>query len=91
MATFVQTKSNLEATVDACRPWIASKEYLVPMIEQSIRTTSRFPLKGIEHLFVKSKEDLCKYCGYNKSNINHVTLTIFEERQERLRKRDTLS
>ena len=84
MATFVQTKSNLKATVDACRPWIASKEYLVPMIEQSIRTTNRFPLKGIEHLFVKSKGGFCKYCGYSKSNINHVTLTILEARSRKV-------
>ena len=84
MAAFVQTKPDLGDMVDACRPWIASKEYLVPMIEQSIRKTSRFPLKGIEHLFVKSKGDFCKYCGYSKSNLNHVTLTIIESRSRKV-------
>jgi hypothetical protein len=51
---------------------VQTKDSLKAMLEQSARTNNKFPLKGIEHLFIKKKgESYCKYCGYNKDNLFH--------------------
>ena len=52
---------------------VPTKSSLKAMLEQSARTQKRFPLRGIEHLFIRKKgETYCKYCGYNEGNLNHV-------------------
>jgi len=75
MAT--QSSSTLDALVDLLRPFVLSEKYLKPMIKQSTKQSTSYPLKGLEHIFVASEKaqycKYCKYCGYYKSNINHIT------------------
>ena len=52
---------------------VQTKHSLKAMLEQSIRTQNKFPLRGMEHLFIRKKDETyCKYCGYKESNLNHV-------------------
>ena len=52
---------------------VQTKKSIKVMLEQSVRTQKRFPLRGMEHLFIQKKGDTyCKYCGFNGSNLNHV-------------------
>jgi len=52
---------------------VQTKCTLKVMLEQSVRTQKQFPLRGMEHLFIKKRGgSYCKHCGFNKSNLNHV-------------------
>ena len=45
---------------------------LKPMLDQAMRTNRKFPMLGIEHVFVKKKgKTYCRYCGYPSTNLNH--------------------
>jgi len=53
-------------------PIIKTQENALQMIKQSMETKTPFPLKGIEHTYVKHEIfDICKYCSYGKNNLMH--------------------
>ena len=63
----------METIIKHFRPIVSTQKYLKQMLEQS--KNNPFPLKGIEHCFVKDDiKQYCKYCGYNEHNINHITM-----------------
>ena len=56
---------------------VYTKENLKQVLEQASKTNRKFPLKGIEHVFIKKHgETYCRYCGYNVGNLMHVTKKI---------------
>jgi hypothetical protein len=53
---------------------VRSDDCLAAMLEQSERTTKKFLLKGIEHVYKEdNKHSYCTHCGYGLSNLMHVS------------------
>jgi hypothetical protein len=61
----------MDIAIKQFRPIVSTTKYLKQMLKQS--ENNPFPLKGIEHCFVKdNKKEYCTYCGYKEDNLNHI-------------------
>ena len=72
--TVVKKTSKRHSLLQYFKSIVRSEDCLVAMLEQSERTTKKFPLKGIEHIYKKDlQHNYCKHCGYGLSNLMHVS------------------
>ena len=54
-------------------PLVLSKKYLGKLLKQSQKQRDgKYPLRGIEHIFVKGDGNYCKWCSEREGNLMHI-------------------